>query len=175
MNIKDNFSLFGLLEFPNLLSLTNLAAGIISIFFAVSKEIKVACIFLLIAALFDFLDGRTARYLKKTTHLGKELDSLCDLVSFGVAPVIIAFETTRNIGDGWIFAIIIYVLFLAAGALRLARFNIKELPYFEGMPIGVNGIIVSFFYFIGLTSWYPFIFLVSAILMISAFRINKMR
>jgi CDP-diacylglycerol--serine O-phosphatidyltransferase len=173
MNIKENFSLLGLIEFPNVLTLMNLVSGIVSIVFAVSREYRIACIFMLVAVFFDFVDGRLARVMKKVTVFGKELDSLCDLVSFGVAPVVLAFQTTRSIGQGWIFAVIIYIIFLAAGALRLARFNLKELDYFEGLPITVNGAVVPVFYFLGLTDWYPFIFLVSAVLMVSAFRIRK--
>lgn len=173
MNIKDNFSLFRMIEFPHVLTLLNLISGIVSALFAVVGQYRLACVFMLIAVFFDFIDGKMARYLKKCTPLGRELDSLCDIVSFGVAPVILAFQTTKNIGDGWIFAAIIYLIFLAAGALRLARFNLKEMHHYEGMPITVNGIIVPVFYFLGLTTWYPFIFLVSAIFMVSAFRIKK--
>ena len=173
MNIKDNFALFQMIEFPHVLTLLNLLCGMISILFAVAQEFKLAAVFMLVAVFFDMIDGKIARYMKKTTNLGKELDSLCDIVSFGAAPVVLAFQTTKGIGEGWIFAAIIYMVFLAAGALRLARFNLKETKHFEGMPITLNGVIVPIFFFIGLTSWYPFIFLVSAILMISAFRIKK--
>jgi CDP-diacylglycerol--serine O-phosphatidyltransferase len=173
MNIKDNFKILQTIEFPHILTLMNLVSGIISILFAVVRDYKLACIFMIVAVFFDLIDGRVARYMKKTTKFGMELDSLCDLVSFGVAPVVIAFQTTKNIGEGWIFAAIIYTIFLMAGALRLARFNLKDVDYFEGMPITLNGIIIPALYFAGLTSWYPFIFLVSAVLMISAFRIKK--
>ena len=173
MNLKENFSIVEMIEFPIVLTLMNLVCGIISILFSASKEFKLACIFMLAAVFFDAIDGKVARYMKNVTAMGKELDSLCDIVSFGVAPVMLAFMTTRDIGQGWIFAVIIYLVFLAAGALRLARFNIKSLDHFEGMPITVNGVVVPLFYILGLTSWYPFIFLVSAILMISAFKIKK--
>ncbi|MBU2561994.1 MAG: CDP-diacylglycerol--serine O-phosphatidyltransferase [Nanoarchaeota archaeon] len=173
MNIKENFSLFRMIEFPHVLTLMNLLCGMISILFAIANDYKLASVFMLVAVFFDLIDGKIARYMKKATPLGRELDSLCDIVSFGVAPVVLAFQTTKNIGEGWIFAAIIYMVFLAAGALRLSRFNIKEVNYFEGIPITANGVIVPIFYFFGLTSWYPFIFLVSAILMISAFRIKK--
>lgn len=173
MDIRDNFRLFGSIEFPHVLTLLNLVSGMISILFAVSGEFVLACSFMLAAVFFDMIDGRVARYMKKTTPMGRELDSLCDVVSFGAAPVVLAFQTTGDIGQGWIFAAIIYLLFLAAGALRLARFNIKELDHFEGMPITVNGVVVPLLYFFGLSSWYPFVFLVSAVLMVSAFRIRK--
>lgn len=174
MNIKENFSLMTRIEFPNVLTLLNLFSGMISILFSVSREYTFACAFMLAAVFFDMIDGRVARYMKKATPLGRELDSLSDLVSFGVAPVVLAFQTTRNIGEGWIFAAIIYLVFLAAGALRLARFNIKELNHFEGMPITFNGVIIPLLFFFKLTSWYPFVFLVCAILMVSAFRIKKL-
>lgn len=173
MNVKENFVIFQMIEFPDVLTLLNLISGMISILFSVAGEYKLAAILMLVAVFFDLIDGRIARYMKKATPFGRELDSLCDIVSFGAAPVVLAFQTTKNIGEGWIFAAIIYIVFLAAGALRLARFNIKELNYFEGMPITMNGLVIPIFYFVGLTSWYPFIFLVSAILMISAFRIKK--
>ncbi|MBW2972482.1 CDP-diacylglycerol--serine O-phosphatidyltransferase [Candidatus Woesearchaeota archaeon] len=173
MNVKENFVIFQMIEFPDVLTLLNLISGMISILFSVAGEYKLAAILMLVAVFFDLIDGRIARYMKKATPVGRELDSLCDIVSFGAAPVVLAFQTTKNIGEGWIFAAIIYIVFLAAGALRLARFNIKELNYFEGMPITMNGLVIPIFYFVGLTSWYPFIFLVSAILMISAFRIKK--
>ncbi len=173
MDLKDNFSMFRMIEFPHVLTLLNLVAGIISILFSVAGDYRLASIFIIVAVFFDMLDGRIARYMNKVTSLGKELDSLCDIVSFGVAPVVLAFQTTQNISEGWIFAAIIYVVFLAAGALRLARFNLKEMKHFEGMPITLNGMIVPAFYFVGLTSWYPFIFLVSAVLMVSGFRIRK--
>ena len=173
MNIKDNFSIFRMIEFPHVLTLLNLTSGIISALFAVAGQYRLACIFMIVAVFFDFIDGKMARSMKKVTALGRELDSLCDIVSFGVAPVILAYQTTKNIGEGWIFAAIIYIVFLAAGALRLARYNLKDIPHYEGMPITVNGLVVPIFYFAGLTSWYPFIFLVSAVFMLSAFRIKK--
>jgi CDP-diacylglycerol--serine O-phosphatidyltransferase len=174
MNIRDNFSIFRMLEFPHVLTLLNLLCGMISILFSVSGQFRIACVFMLVAVFFDLVDGRIARYMKKVTALGRELDSLCDVVSFGVAPVVLAFQTTKDIGEGWIFAAIIYIVFLAAGALRLARFNLKEVSYFEGMPVTVNGVVVPVFYLLGLTSWYPFILLVSSVFMVSAFRIKKL-
>ena len=173
MDIQENFSIFRSIEFPHVLTMMNIICGIISILFAITKEYNFACAFMLMAVFFDFIDGRIARFMKKVTLLGKHLDSLSDIVSFGAAPVVLAFQTTKNMGEGWIFGVIIYILFIAAGALRLARFNSKELDHFEGMPITINGIVIPIFYFVGLTSWYPFIFLVSAVLMISAFRIKK--
>jgi CDP-diacylglycerol--serine O-phosphatidyltransferase len=173
MNIKENFSIFGMIEFPHILTLLNLLSGIISILFAVSSEYTLACIFMFVAVFFELIDGKVAKVMKKVTVFGKELGSLADLVSFGVAPIMLAFQATKNIGEGWIFAVIIYLIAAAAVGLRLARFNLRELDYFEGLPSIVNAVVVPVFYFLGLTSWYPFIFLVSAILMVSAFHVKR--
>ena len=173
MSIQENFSMFKEVEFPSLLTLLNGIAGMISILFAIANKFTFAAAFLIVAVFFDFIDGKLARIMKKETSLGMELDSLCDMVSFGVAPVVLAYQTTKT-GEGAIFAGIIYMLFFCAGALRLARFNIaKQHKFYEGMPITINGTIVPILYFVGLTKWYPLWFLVAAILMVSAFKIKK--
>lgn len=174
MNIKDNFNITKRFTIPNILTLLNLSCGVASIFLTTQKEFKIAAILIIVAVLFDFLDGKAARYLKSTTPFGMQLDSLSDLISFGVAPTILAFQTTTNIGQGFIFAAIIYVFFVCAGALRLARYNITRNSHgFEGMPITVNGILIPIIYFLGITSWYPLVMLISAIFMISSFKIKR--
>ncbi len=174
MGIKENFSIFNQIEFPSVITLLNAVSGMISILFSISRQYKYAAVFMIAAVFFDYIDGKIARLMKKETELGVELDSLSDMISFGVAPVVLAFQTTKNVGQGWIFAAIIYMLFLCAGALRLARFNItKKEKGYKGMPITINGLIVPIIYFAGITAWYPLWFLVSAILMISAFKIKK--
>ncbi|HII72196.1 TPA: CDP-diacylglycerol--serine O-phosphatidyltransferase [Candidatus Woesearchaeota archaeon] len=175
MGIADNFSIFKEIEFPSLLTLLNGISGMICILFAISKQYTFAAVFLLVAVFFDFIDGKLARVMKKETPLGLELDSLCDVVSFGVAPVVLAYQTTMStLGQGAIFAGIIYMLYFCAGSLRLARFNItKQHKYYEGMPITINGTIVPILFFAGLTKWYPLWFLISAVLMISAFKLKK--
>ncbi len=163
--------------FPVALTLMNAACGVISIFFAISGNFFLSVVFMLSAVVFDGIDGKFARHLKQVSVLGKELDSLCDIVSFGVAPAVLAFETTKLLYSGAQFGamIIVYVLFVCAGAFRLARFNVKNLDYFEGMPITMNGIIVPLLYIGGLEEIYPVALLVSAILMVSTLRVKKMR
>jgi len=174
MNLKENFAIFGMIEIPSILTLLNGVCGLIAIFFAVEKEFYFAAGFMLAAGIFDFLDGRIARLMKKETLMGKELDSICDMVSFGVAPAVLAFMTTENIGQGWIFAAIIYVLYFVAAAMRLARFNVdKKEKSYKGMPSTINGVIVPILFYMGLTSWYPLWFLIAAVLMVSAFKVPK--
>jgi CDP-diacylglycerol--serine O-phosphatidyltransferase len=139
---------------PNSITCVNLIAGVMAIICATHADYN-ACgltnyewsyIFIAIAAVADFLDGFAARLLHAYSDLGKELDSLCDLVSFGVAPGILVYDclSANNIPIAWI-ALLIPV----CGALRLARFNIdvRQSTSFRGLPIPANAI-----FWIGFTS-----------------------
>jgi len=135
---KNHF--VGLHKFlPNLMTLTALAAGLTAIQFAWSDDWERAVLAILVAVILDTLDGATARLLKATSEFGAQLDSLSDFLAFGVAPSIILYswilEDSGKIG--WVAMIV----FAAASALRLARFNVtqKELPewkkgFFSGVP-----------------------------------------
>jgi len=126
---------------PSFLTLLGMASGITAIRFAVDEQWPYAVDFVLLAMIFDMLDGRAARILGADSRFGAQLDSLADLVSFGVAPAIIMYSwTLRQLNDtGWIAALI----FCAASAVRLARFNVQAArdegatnvhPYFTGLP-----------------------------------------
>ena len=130
---------------PNLMTTGNLFSG----FFAVIQSIKGNYLFaayaIVVAAVFDLLDGRLARLTRSTSKFGAEYDSLCDLVSFGVAPGVMLFLwALQPFGRlGWIAGF----LFVACGALRLARFNVQanvvEKNYFQGLPIPMAAGIVA--------------------------------
>ena len=77
---------------PNIFTLSNMSCGIMSILMSFEGNYKLSALFILLAGIFDRYDGRVARYLKVDNDLGKELDSLCDVVSFGVAPSILIFN-----------------------------------------------------------------------------------
>ncbi len=166
-------NIFRALKLADLFSLLNLSSGLAAILLATTQKLTIACIFILIALLFDFFDGKIARSMNQTTALGKELDSLADLISFGVAPIIISFHATTYSAQILIPVIITYVLFIWAGALRLARFNVSPKKYYEGMPITINALIVAVVYFTGFVNILPVFLLLSAILMVSTFKIKK--
>lgn len=110
---------------PNLLTLANLLSGCIGISFVAQGHIAWACYFVWIAAFFDFFDGFAARALKVASPIGKELDSLADMVTFGVLPAYMVFQWLLQLDhQTWLP----YVAFLLAAfsALRLANFNIDE-------------------------------------------------
>tara|TARA_Y200000002_G_scaffold51974_1_gene37689 strand:- start:564 stop:1367 length:804 start_codon:yes stop_codon:yes gene_type:complete len=132
---------------PNAITLIGICIGLTSIKFALDGKFTIAIIAILFAALMDALDGRIARLIKGTSKMGKELDSLGDVISFGVAPALIMYFWNLQYLDklGW-FVCLTYVVCVA---LRLARFNVnsEEEPswkdnFFEGIPSPAGGVIV---------------------------------
>ena len=132
---------------PNMLTLIGVCIGLSSIKFALDSKFELSIIAIIVAAVFDGLDGRIARLIKGTSKVGKELDSLTDVISFGVAPAFIMyFWLLNNLGKfGWLLCLI----YVVCVTLRLARFNISsnsELSwrdnFFEGVPSPAGGILV---------------------------------
>ncbi len=132
---------------PNMLTLIGVCIGLTSIRFALDGRFEFAIIAIIFAALIDGLDGRLARLIKGTSKVGKELDSLTDMISFGVAPAFILFFWKLNtLGRfGWLLCLI-YVICVA---LRLARFNVNSNQdpswrdnFFEGVPSPAGAILV---------------------------------
>ena len=127
---------------PNILTGANLAIGMISMTYAIQGRFALAALLVLVAALLDRFDGKVARKIGASSEFGKELDSLADMVSFGVAPAIIAYLWKLNILG--VLGIAIMVLFVLCGALRLARFNILNVgEYFLGIPITIAGSMIA--------------------------------
>lgn len=122
---------------PNLVTTANLFCGFFAVTEAIQFEFVTASWAILAATVFDALDGRVARLAKATSKFGVEFDSLCDLISFGLAPSVLLYQ--------WAFApyqrlgMLVAFLFVTCGALRLARFNVtsETLPkgFFQGLPI----------------------------------------
>ena len=159
------------LTLPDALSLGNLLAGTIAIFAAMQGKLDTAAAAMLVAVVLDALDGKLARKVSAVHDLGKQLDSLSDLVSFGLAPAVFVYA---HIGEAIPGVVLPTTLLVLCGALRLARFNTLNLPYYLGMPITANGIIFPMLYdlhapagvFIGVA-------LLSAALMVSSIRLEK--
>lgn len=137
---------------PSLLTSFNLVCGVIATYFSLNGNIEIACILIFVAALFDFVDGFAARLLKVSGDFGKELDSLADLISFGLVPGAMLFYIQKshfNFADTTV-ALSIYqwalvispVLVPVFSALRLAKFNIDERQKSEfiGLPTPANAL-----------------------------------
>ena len=169
---------------PNMLTLIGVCIGLSSIRFALDEKFQFAIIAIIFAALIDGLDGRIARLIKGTSKVGKELDSLTDVISFGVAPAFIMYFWKLNtLGRfGWLLCLV-YVICVA---LRLARFNVNSNQepswkdnFFEGVPSPAGGILVLTPLIISLTGFnyfeldynllVPGIFIVTSFLLISKF------
>ena len=133
---------------PNILTLAGVCLGISSIKFSIDGNYNLAVTLILFAAILDALDGRIARLIKGTSQFGKELDSLTDFVSFGIAPVfILYFWELKNYGKlGWAITLIYSVCCV----LRLARFNLTKIEesqswknnFFEGIPSPAGGLLI---------------------------------
>jgi len=142
-------------QIPNFITSLNLVSGSVAIIFAIDGHLVWAAIFICAAAIFDFFDGFAARALKAYSEIGKELDSLADVVSFGVAPGAILFtllefslfgknDPIHEISGKWFEWLILFSAFLLPvfGAIRLARFNTNSSDenFFRGLPIPANGL-----------------------------------
>ncbi|WJY28014.1 MULTISPECIES: CDP-diacylglycerol--serine O-phosphatidyltransferase [Sporosarcina] len=133
-------------QLANAITLINLSFGAIAILL-ISKDLShMSLVFIFLAALFDRFDGMTARHFHTESAFGKELDSLSDIISFGVAPALLIYHTALS-GMLWV-GIAATIIYIAAGAVRLARYNVEEFDgSFRGIPITAAGVILTVLYF----------------------------
>ena len=141
---------------PCLITLASLFCGFYAIVAAINSEFKTAAIAVLVASIFDALDGRVARMTQSTSQFGAELDSLCDMVSFGVSPAVLVFLWALHPYGryGWLAAF----LYVAMTSLRLARFNTQDTDSgsknFVGLPCPAAAAMISasilFCHFLGI-------------------------
>ena len=135
----------GIYILPNLFTTGNLFCGFWAIIAVFQEKFFFAAVAILVASAFDALDGKVAKLSGATSKFGMQYDSLSDLVSFGIAPALLAFSwALRPYGKfGWLAAF----LFVACGALRLARFNVQapsvEVKYFKGLPIPAAAFMIA--------------------------------
>ena len=135
----------GVYILPNLFTTGNLFCGFWAIISVFHEKFEYAAYAILLASVFDVLDGKVARLSGATSKFGVQYDSLADLVSFGIAPALLTFSwALRPYGKfGWLAAF----LFVVCGALRLARFNVQsasgEVKYFKGLPIPAAALMIA--------------------------------
>ncbi len=130
---------------PNLLTTGNLFSGLFAILAVYKGHYLAAAVAILVALIFDMLDGKSARWTNSTSQFGVEYDSLADLVAFGVAPGLLIFGWALSVYD--MLGPAVMFAFVACGALRLARFNVmtatSESKYFTGLPIPAAASVVA--------------------------------
>ncbi|NYF25427.1 CDP-diacylglycerol--serine O-phosphatidyltransferase [Sporosarcina sp. JAI121] len=162
-------------QLANAITLMNLSFGVFAIILILKGLGHMSLLFIFLAALFDRFDGMVARHYNAESHFGKELDSLCDLVSFGLAPALLIYETAMYLTPK--LGIIVTVFYVLAGAVRLARYNSNEFDgAFYGVPITAAGVAMTLSYFL-IPYLGPLFFvvlmLIMSVLMISNIRIAK--
>jgi CDP-diacylglycerol--serine O-phosphatidyltransferase len=159
---------------PHLFTLANLFFGFLSLIFTLDGKYSLAAGMIIISIIMDSMDGKVARKLAVSSDFGKQLDSLCDLVSFGVAPAILVYQVILHTYLGLLIA----VVFVLCGAVRLARFNVLNIStYFIGVPITFAGGLMGFlmlFYKIVPWVFYPVLLAALAVLMVAPFRVPKL-
>ena len=132
-----------LLNIPNIITCLNLISGCIATYWAFQGDYRMALLFIVIGAVFDFFDGRVARLLQVSSPIGKELDSLADDITFGFAPsaIIFSYLSQFSILDSQLMPFLAFVM-VAFSALRLAKFNLDERPAlgFIGLPTPANAL-----------------------------------
>jgi CDP-diacylglycerol--serine O-phosphatidyltransferase len=162
---------------PNMFTLANLFFGFLSLIMIMDGKISLAALMIILAVLLDSLDGKVARKFSVSSDFGKQLDSLCDLVSFGVAPAILVYEVFLQEHLGY-FGLLIAAAFALCGAVRLARFNVLNITtHFVGVPITfAGGFVALLMLFYKSVPWgvYPVILIILAFLMVSTFRVPKL-
>jgi CDP-diacylglycerol---serine O-phosphatidyltransferase len=159
----------------NVLTLMNLSLGGFAITFILHGQLNLSLLLIFVAALADRFDGMVARKFQIESELGKQLDSMCDIISFGVAPALLLFQAIlfEFGGPGSFFT----VFFIGCGAFRLAKFNITENNgYFTGLPITAAGCLATLSYLT--IPFFPpqtflFIIIILSFLMISTFKLKK--
>jgi CDP-diacylglycerol--serine O-phosphatidyltransferase len=164
-----------LLKVADLLTVANLCCGLLSIFFSSKASFAVSALLILLAVIFDFLDGRVAALLHQRHAFGKQLDSLSDLVSFGVAPAFFYFSMSSKS----LLVMAVLLFFVVCGMLRLARYNISKRKHFEGLPTTVNGVLFPLLYFVSLflpliLYLWPILFVAMGLLMASRIKVRRM-
>lgn len=164
-------------QLANAITLMNLSFGIVAIVLITNNLAHMSLLFIFLAAFFDLFDGLVARKFNIESDFGKELDSLSDLVSFGVAPALLIYQGILYTVPG--VGMTIMIMYILCGAIRLARFNVKEFDgAFYGIPITAAGIIMTLSSF--LIPYFSVLFFailtsVLMLLMVSNVRVPKIK
>ena len=166
--------ILSLMKLADIFTVGNLCCGILSILLAFDGHYGLSASLLFLAVVFDVLDGKIAGLLHQKNLFGKQIDSMSDLVSFGVAPALLYY----SMSSPGTLGIAVSLFFVSCGMLRLARYNISEETGFEGVPITVNGVLFPILFLLvssfpeSLKYW-PMVFLIQGFLMISTFKISR--
>ena len=159
----------------NALTMLNLGSGCLALILVMKGHASLAAVLIFVAAICDMYDGKVARSLNVTSEFGKQLDSLADLISFGVAPALLIYQSI--LFEFSVAGILLTIMYILCGAIRLARFNVTTFSgSFQGLPIPAAGCLLALVF---LTRYYipsvlfMFILLGLSVLMIGTFKVKK--
>lgn len=163
-------------QMANFITLVNAVFGIIAILYIFEGSYKMSIFFIILAAVTDRFDGMVARKYNIESDFGKEFDSLCDLVSFGVAPALLVYHMSLN--QLATVGVMLITLYIICGAIRLARYNVQDFDgAFYGIPITASGFVLAFFSIFHQhlsVLFFAIIISILTVLMVSNVRIQKM-
>lgn len=159
------------LKFPDYITILNGVAGLGAVLFMTDGSTRLGVYLILLAVLLDLIDGKVARLTNIKSEFGKDLDSLSDIVSFGVAPAVLFFLTMSPT----FINLLICLLWFVAGLTRLARFNVLNVStHYLGTPITLSAFVVSLLYLLLGSGWVlGFSFILFSLLMVSDLKIRK--
>ena len=162
---------------PSVFTLGNLLFGFLAIIWTMNGDYYVAAGLIILSVLMDSMDGKVARKLSVSSDFGKELDSLCDVVSFGVAPAVLTYKVLLETHMGF-WGLFLAAAFALCGAVRLARFNVLNITtHFLGVPITfAGGLMALLVLFHKSLPWviFPIALAVLAFLMVSTVKVPKL-
>ncbi len=162
---EEGYHFRDIIKLPDIFTLANAFSGFLAVVFIMYRNFTVAMILLPLAFIFDLFDGYVARKIQREGEFGMHLDSMADLVSFGVAPAVFgAMILPLNLVR--VFAL---AFFLLTGLLRLARFDImKSKSFFIGLPISISGVLFPALYFLQVDYYvYTTVYLILGAAMVS--------
>lgn len=166
---------------PSMATLSSLMMGVVAIMLLDEQRFLVAAILIMFGSILDVLDGQLAVRLEAVSDIGKELDSLADVVTFGVAPTLFLYHLMLLVGVAQPIAILSSLAFVVAGAFRLARFNVtpsNRKAYFQGMPIPMGCMLLitgSFSQGWAINIWWTLVVVMVSYLMVSPFPYPKVK
>ena len=148
---------------PDTFTLLNLVSGCLGLLFIYEGDLFLGAMFIGIGAIFDYLDGFTARLLNSTSEIGKQLDSLADLVTFGIVPAFLLYFILEEKGLQYIS--MLSLLVVLSSALRLAKFNVDESQgvFFKGLPTPASAFLIAGLVFTREADWEIFSFIYDSI------------
>ncbi|KAB2333948.1 CDP-diacylglycerol--serine O-phosphatidyltransferase [Bacillus mesophilum] len=164
-------------QLANIFTIMNVSCGSIACIFIINGQLSFAILFIILAALLDFLDGMLARKLQIQSAFGKQLDSMSDIISFGIAPALLLYQGILY--EFGVLGMLAAIIYTCCGAIRLARYHLSDQDeYFIGLPITASGLLSALSMLMILhipPVFYLSFTIILAFMMVSTMKVKKIR